>query len=171
MMPEPTENEIRAFVGKNSDYYLSRWSALLTGGESKIRFNIAAFWLTGLWLPYRKMYKITITLYSVIIAETILEYILFDGILKYDEPPKILGYIVGITIGFVCGIYGNRWYYSHTCKNISEVRRLSTSEASRTQALIKRGGTSWSAAIGFNLMFMIVVIVVIGTVSVLFGKV
>jgi Protein of unknown function (DUF2628) len=170
MIPEPTENEIRAFVGKNSDYYLSRWSAFLTGEESKIRFNIAAFWLTGLWLPYRKMYKITIGIYAFIVTETILEYILFDEILKYEEPPKILDYIVGLTVGLVCGIYGNRWYYSHTCKNISEVRGLSTSEESRTQALIKRGGTSWSAAIGFILMFMILAIVVMGTVAVLFGK-
>lgn len=126
--------------------------------------------LSGLWLPYRKMYKITIILYGFIIAETILEYILFNGILKYEEPPGILGSIVGFTIAFVCGIYGNHWYYSHTCKNIFEVRRLSTSEESRTQALIERGGTSWSSAIGFMLMFIIVAIVVIGTMTTLFEK-
>jgi hypothetical protein len=42
---------------------------------------------------------------------------------------------------------------------------------STSQALIKRGGTSWGAAIGFILMFMVVVTVVIVTVAVLFGKV
>jgi hypothetical protein len=170
MIPEPTESEIRAFVGKNSDYYLSRWSALLTGEENKNRFNVAAFWLTALWLPYRKMYKMTISIYVFIVAEAILEYILFNGILKYEEPPKILDSIVGITIAFVSGICGNRWYYSYTCKNISEVRRLNTSEESRTQALITRGGTSWSAAIGFFLMFIIVAILAIDTVAILFGE-
>lgn len=170
MTPESTEQEIRAFVGSKSKYYLNRWSTLLTGGENGTGFNIAAFWLCGLWLAYRKMYKKSIILYGVIVSETVLEYVLFNMILKYEETPRGLDFIIGIIVGLVCGTYGNRWYYSHTCNEISEVRRLSSSEESRTQVLMKRGGTSWSAAIGFFLMSIIVGMVVLGTIAMLFGS-
>lgn len=168
-MPAPTQQEIRAFVGNNSGYYLSRWSAFLSGEGNESGFNVAAFWLFGLWLPYRKMYKITLIIYGSIVAESILEYILFVGILNYEEPPVVLSNVVGIALAMICGVYGNRWYYSHTCNKIDKLRRLNLSEESLNQALRRCGGTSLLAAVGFLMMFLIVLIVTVGTITVLLG--
>jgi hypothetical protein len=57
MTPIPTEEEIRAFVGPNSGYYLNAWQPALSDQGSVSGFNVAAFFLSGLWLGYRKMYK------------------------------------------------------------------------------------------------------------------
>jgi hypothetical protein len=167
MTSEPTEQEIRTFVGKNSNYYLRRWSTLSVGGENEVGFNNAAFWLSGLWLPYRKMYKVSMIFYGATIAYTIFEYFLFIGILKYKELPNDLYYLVCIIFAGVCGKYGNRWYYLYTCSKIAEVRRSSSSEESRTQVLLNRGGTSWSAALGFFMMAMILLYLVEGIVSII----
>ncbi|HBE18244.1 MAG TPA: hypothetical protein DEG17_24325 [Cyanobacteria bacterium UBA11149] len=168
-MPTPTEQEIRAFVGNNSGYYLSRWSAFLSGEGNESGFNVAAFLISGLWLPYRKMYKITLIFYGIIVAESILEYILFVGILNYEEPPVVLSNILGIALAMICGVYGNRWYYSHTCNKIDRLRRLNLSEESLKQALRRCGGTSWFAAVGYLMMSLIVLMVTLGTIIVLLG--
>jgi hypothetical protein len=170
MTQPPTEQEIRLFVGKNANYYLQRWYSWLPGEGNGSSFNAAAFWLAGFWLAYRKMYKITLIFYGSIIAETVLENILFLGILNYKEIPTGWNFIVGIASGLICGVYGNRWYYSHTCDKIAEVRRLNLSEESLTQAFRKRGGTSWLTAVGFIMMFLIVGILVEGTVALLLGQ-
>ncbi|MEM8780683.1 MAG: DUF2628 domain-containing protein [Cyanobacteria bacterium P01_G01_bin.49] len=155
-MTVPTEQEIRAFVGRRSDYYLNRWSTALSGEGDVFSFNQAAFWLAGFWLPYRKMYKITLIFYGIIAAESLLEYIFFVGILKYQEPPVSLNFAVGIGSGVICGIYANRWYYWHTCENIEQLRRLNLSEESLNEALKKRGGTNWITSIAFMIMFILV---------------
>jgi hypothetical protein len=45
-----TEQEVRAFVGSNSDYYLRAWQPALAGPGRASGFNIVAFFLCGLWL-------------------------------------------------------------------------------------------------------------------------
>ena len=116
------------------------------------------------------MYKITLIFYGSIIAGSVIEDILFIGILNYKETPTDLNLIASIASGLICGVYGNRWYYSHTCDKIAEVRRLNLSEESLTQAFRKRCGTSWLTAVGFIMMFLIVGILVEGTVALLLGQ-
>ena len=56
--------------------YLRNWAPLLQGGTGRAGFNWAAFFLSGLWLAYRKMYKVTLILFVIIIVETVLPAIL-----------------------------------------------------------------------------------------------
>ena len=162
-MSAPTEQEIRAFVGKKSGYYLSKWSALLSSEGHEAGFNVAGFWLPGLWLPYRKMYKATLIFYGIIITESILERIFFK------EPPAGLGIIVSIAGAMICGVCGNRWYYSHTYNKIGKLRRLNLSGESLSQALRRCGGTRLVTAIGFLMMFLIIEILTSSAISVLLG--
>ena len=46
----PTEDELRAAVGPNADYYLDRWRDSLDGFPVRHEFNPAACLLAGLWL-------------------------------------------------------------------------------------------------------------------------
>lgn len=56
-MIDRAEQEIRAFVGPKSDYYLGKWRSVLNGESDKVGgLNYAAFFFEAIWLIYRKMY-------------------------------------------------------------------------------------------------------------------
>ncbi|MEO7298559.1 MAG: DUF2628 domain-containing protein [Verrucomicrobiota bacterium] len=138
-----TEEEITAFVGQNADHYFSRWTPLIQG-QNWTSFNWAAFFLTGVWLLYRKMYKPALIFFGIIILESILEWSVFG-----DETPRGLERLVGLTAAIVCGAYGNRWYLAHATKVIVQVRAQDLPGNAFMDAISKRGGTSVGAALGF----------------------
>ena len=136
-------DEMTAFVGKNADYYLSRWTPLLEG-ENWTAFNWAAFCFSGFWLPYRKMYKAAVIFFGIILLESILEGRLFGG-----ETNRERERVVGLVAAMVCGGYGNRWYLSHVKKVISQIRAQELPGNAFVDAISKRGGTSVGAALAF----------------------
>jgi Protein of unknown function (DUF2628) len=157
----PTEQEIRAFVGPRADTYLAKWKPLLNGVGTGSSFNWAAFFLSGLWLSYRKMYLAATIFFGFLLLEIIAEHALFVWILGKPEPPKSLDRIVGIAIAITCGSLGNTWYLSHTRKAVTAVRSQGLSEEAHLQALAKRGGTNIAAAVGFGLLFFMVACLVV----------
>jgi hypothetical protein len=153
-MNDQTEEEVRAFVSPRADYYLKKWWLDLDSMGSATGFNWAAFFLSGLWLPYRKMYRATTILYGIILLETILEEIVFVGILGKPETPRALGRFVSLVAAIVCGAFGNDWYLSHSQKAITEVRNQALAADAHFQALAKRGGTSAAASLGFLMVLL-----------------
>lgn len=137
-----SEHEIRSVVGPKADYYLKKWRELDWGWRRGI--NWAAFFLSGFWLPYRKMYKAALIFYGIILLESILEWRVFG-----DETPRGLEGLVGLAAAIVCGAYGNRWYLAHATKVIMQVRAQELSGNAFMDAISKRGGTSIGAALGF----------------------
>jgi hypothetical protein len=82
--------EVAAFVGEKAGYYLQKWRPVLDGtgnAGNATGFNWAAFFLSGLWLPYRKMYRATAIFFGVILLETLFEEIIYVGILGKPEAP------------------------------------------------------------------------------------
>ena len=59
--------------------------------------------------------------YSIILVESIVEEVLFVGVLGAKTAAG-LGQVVGFLAAIVCGAYGNRWYLSHARKVISNIR-------------------------------------------------
>jgi hypothetical protein len=167
-----TEQEIRSFVGPKADYYLEKWadSLALKDESYGAGFNWAAFFLSGLWLPYRKMYLVTLIFYGIILAESVLEDLVFIGILDEPEPPPALGRMVGLAIAIVCGWYGNRWYLSHTRAKIAELRGLGEEDEAYMQVLAKQGGRSLAASLGIFLSFMVIMAGVVMATDFLFAK-
>jgi hypothetical protein len=153
-MDSPTEQEIATFVGKESDTYLRKWREALDDNTKSKGFNWAAFFFAGFWLAYRKMYKVAIILLSIIIAESILEDIIFVGILDYIETPAMLDRIIAITVAAICGVQGNKWYLTHTLRNISAIKNQGLPEAEYSAALSKTGGTNLLAAFGMLILFI-----------------
>ena len=49
------KNDLVKFILKNTDYYISKFEELKITG-SKISWNWSAFFFTGYWMLYRKMY-------------------------------------------------------------------------------------------------------------------
>jgi hypothetical protein len=151
---DPETRELRAFVGSKADSYLSNWASMRRRSGSS-GFNLAAFFLSGLWLPYRKMYKATGIFFGVIIVESILEQVVFVDFLNKPEVPRALANIVGLVVAVVCGAYGNRWYLSHAKKIIAEVRLQGLDDESFLKELARRGGTSLLASLGVVFLFIV----------------
>jgi Protein of unknown function (DUF2628) len=146
-MSNLAEQEIRAFVGARADSYLEKWQPVLENKGIRTGFNWPAFLVSGIWLPYRKMYRRAAIFWGAILLATVLEYLIFAGILGQSEPPGCSP--VGLIAAIVCGAFGNAWYLSHTAQIIAEVRSQGLTEDVYFQELAKRGGTSIAAAAGF----------------------
>ncbi len=146
--------ELELFVGSKADYYLRKWSPLLQGRDRSPGFNWAAFLFSGLWLPYRKMYRVTCIFYGIIFLELILEEVWFVGIMGKFETPAELDRIVNLAAAGICGALGNRWYLSHARKVISEVRAEGLRGEAFSQTISKRGDVSLVSSFGFFFLLL-----------------
>jgi hypothetical protein len=160
-----TEQELRTFVGPRADYYLSKWA----GDRRGMGFNWAAFLLSGLWLPYRKMYLATFILYAIILVESVLEDVVFVGILGQADTPAALPRIVALAVAITCGTLGNRWYYAHACSKIRGLREQGMPDETYLDSLGERGGTSVPAALGMFFLFLILMIAAVLTMEFALG--
>jgi hypothetical protein len=160
----PTEQEVRAFVGPNADYYLGAWRRALAGEGGASGFNVGGFFLALPWLAYRKMYTAALILIGISIAESILEKVLFvGGPGEMLEPSPGFVLLAALVMGIVVGIGGNRWYLARARRVIEEVRSYGLPEEAHLRALSSRGGTSLGASLGlFGLA--IVAALVLGTI-------
>jgi hypothetical protein len=162
--------ELAAFVGRQAPYYLAKWRRVLDGSGAGTGFNLAAFLVSGLWLPFRKMYRYTLIFYSVVFAESVLEQIVWVGVLGRDEVPTIIDHAGSLIAAVVCGTYGNRWYLSYAQREIAKVRAEGLPQEEHLQVLTKRGGANFAIAIGLfalfvmaNLAFFVLWELVLGT--------
>ena len=151
-----SEQDVRTFVGgQAANYYLKVWESALNGSGRASGFNIAAFFLAGFWLPYRKMYKATLILYGSFLVETVIADVLFMDILKMQESPALWDHLVTLIVGIVCGICANGWYLSHTRGVIAKVRAQEVQGHAYERALAARGGTSLRASLGMFFLFLV----------------
>ena len=89
MAGEVTETELRAFVGPKFDYYLRKWGPKLEDPSADCGMNWAAFFLSGFWFPYRKMYAATFILYGVSLALAIVQQVVFVAVIGADVAEKL----------------------------------------------------------------------------------
>ncbi len=151
------KEEFRAFVGPNwADFYYGALRRILTGKGVGASYNWAAFVLSGLWLPYRKMYLATVILYGV-------HFLMI--ILHADKTPGLVYSGVSLLISAICGAYGNRWYLSHAKRVIAVVGQRLLQRDIFLQTLANRGGTSLVSAIGVPIMCVNVMVIVLAVLE------
>lgn len=149
-MQEPlSEDEARAFLGRNADYFLLQWSALPDNAQAAMRFNWAAFFLGGPWLGYRKMYKAVAILAGVMILWNLLQ--LLSPLLGKPW----LSYLLLLAIGVICGQFGNRWYLGRAGRVVRKVNRSYQDGYERRWRLAKLGGTSVVSSLLYPLLFFL----------------
>jgi hypothetical protein len=158
-VPEIQEQELRSFVGSGAGYYLRKWRPLLAGESTSAGFNFAAFFFAGLWLPYRKMWRATLLLYGVVLAEFVAEDLLWYVLFR-REAPLSFSPVASLIVGLYCGANANRWYLRHTLQAIMEVQLQETSDEARLQVLAARGGTALFPALGLAVCFVGMVVAV-----------
>jgi hypothetical protein len=110
-------------------------------------------------------------LFGILLAVTVLEELLFVGILKMQGSPSGMNLLVGLIVGIVTAMCGNGWYLSHAQRVIAEVRPEGLEEDAHLKTLARRGGTSLGAAVGLILLLMVLQFAVVFTLAVVFRQV
>ncbi|MGD9722699.1 MAG: DUF2628 domain-containing protein [Pirellulales bacterium] len=167
--------ELQAFVGRKADYYLRKWAPRLESPDGEAGFNWAAFFLTALWMAYRKMYRNAI---FCIVASWVVSLglqLLFMFVFQSKSLPASAAVISNIMFCLVCGVLGNSWYLAHAQRKIAAARAQGLDGPILMSTLQQRGGTSWWAVLGLMfgpglilfalLMLLAVMLVVAGAAS------
>jgi hypothetical protein len=151
----PSEAELRTFVGRNANYYLRKWAPALHDSRPVRGFNWAAFGLFGLWLGYRKMYRVALIAFGIIGAETVFEELAIGAGFVSEQQISALSRLVGLAVWIVCGMYSNAWYLAHAKRQIAKIRASGLKGDAYREALTRRGGTSLVASFGLFLLFLV----------------
>ena len=139
---------IATFVGKKYDYYRQKWDETQRKGGIQ-SWNWPAFFLGFTWLAYRKMYKYCGIFIAVITVETLLEMAL--------NLPQAISSGINIAVAVCFGMFGNHLYKLHAEQKIREISARGT-PAQINAELVRQGGTSFGAAIGFVVLLLAVII-------------
>jgi hypothetical protein len=141
----PDRNPARIFVGLQYPYYEVKWAALESRASS-YSWNWAAFCWGPFWMAYRKMYATVWAYFGIIcIFEMISHFI------KGVAP-------VSWAVSFVVGWHGNSWYKHHVQRKLAEIQRIATPQTADLE-LMRQGGTSIGAVIGFGLVLLFIAVV------------
>jgi len=161
-----TEQELRAFVGSNANFYLRAWAPALTGEGRITRVNFAAFFFPAFWLAYRKMYGAFFVLALILVVEYLLEFVVFTAILALGDPPWATSILVGLIVAVVCGLCANRWYLSHVRRAIARVRAeanaMRLDEGAYLRELSIRGRTSIAAPFLLTMSVGVGLVLIVG---------
>jgi hypothetical protein len=153
MSPPLTKEEVTAITGRNAEYYWLRWTPLIQG-QSWTSFNWAAFFLTGVWLSYRKMYGLAVVFYGILTLGLLADQL-------HPVNKETFGHTFGWIIALICGAGGNRWYWSHARSLAEEVRAQNGGGIESNQLLSRHGGTSISSGIGSLIVFFVIGIAIV----------
>jgi hypothetical protein len=170
--PNPIDDpdeEVRAFVQRNADYYLRKWSKTPDPGKG-IGWNWAAFFLPYFWLGYRKQYVALFGLAALWLAIDIVDFAADLGMNNGS---------IGLSISAGCAISANSWYYRYVTRQIGKVNQQPTAwdRPVKLEMLARKGGTSWKGvflSIGLLLTYMFIYMFVLfpnyGKTEIEFGR-
>jgi Protein of unknown function (DUF2628) len=157
--PEPngaaTDAELKAVFGLRAEYYIARWH-----GTATWRPNWAAFFCTGSWLVFRRMYAGTAFLYLAVMAEVFVERIVLAS-LGYTAFQAFADRLRPIGIAIVCGALGNGWYLRHVRRLLTEVRALALPEEEHLREVARRGRTRPTHVLVAALLFVLALVALV----------
>lgn len=130
-------DEVRAFVGGNSDYYIRKFSLFTISGTEKFcpTWNWSGFGFIFFWMLYRKMYLLAL-----------MTFLIFC----------IPGFNIILTIA--AGVCGNFLYYRHVKAKILEIK-ATQSARNLYPTLQELGGVNrwvviWGTVLGIILIML-----------------
>ena len=114
----PSDDELAAYVGPNSDRYLAQWAFLREGTAKLAGFNWPAFLVSPFWLAYRRLYwesaAIIVLLALSIPAEALL---VVHGVLTPLGASIFFNVVLLLLYGFI-GVAANPWYFYKASQDI-----------------------------------------------------
>lgn len=149
--------EASAFFSDNRDYYDKEFTKIRNG--KILSWNWAAFFLSDLWLFYRKMYFVAIPFMLVSLAVDV-----FSA--AFPELEGMLS-ILDVLSGVILGFTANHIYYARINKLCSRAEDLRGEE--RSAFISKKGGSSVASAIIYLVVFALISAAVSSFAEVIFS--
>ncbi|MEO1053108.1 MAG: DUF2628 domain-containing protein, partial [Bacteroidota bacterium] len=138
-----TVEEWKAFIGKETDYYLEKWKRIKEG--KTVNFNFFALLFGGLWLVYRKAYVAGFLYLGFIMIEgVVFETLAFEFDIIGNQY-VLINAIIGIANALLMGIFGDWLYYTESAKRMSIIENKSSDRTDYLYKLHEKGGVSWLA--------------------------
>lgn len=157
VIDEPREIlEYRAAIGLNADYYLQCWGLLGDAQPRGAGFNLGACVLSGLWLPFRKMFRVTLVYYFLVLGWAFFEELVVIRLWNMELPGWLFS-LIRLTPPAVCGLLANRWYFQFIQRLVEAAQAEEPDQDARLMLLQQRGGVSLLAAGSMVLLFSIMV--------------
>jgi len=152
---QPSEADLRTFVGPNADYYLMRWQSFRDGSGPWSRVNVSALVFTGLWCFYRRMYLIGVCVWlggvalgwAVVLAAFLVKGDAIGGSL----PIALASLAANLAVPLSFGLLANYIYYQRAVRCIDAVRRRTSDPAARLEQIRQAGATRFFW-VGFSLL-------------------
>ncbi len=116
--------DLRAFVGKREEYYLTAWAPALKGYGQVTSFNWCAFFFTVMWMAYRKMYFFAFLYTGVGVLVSIIQEVVCSVYFGLPESPRFVDRIATLVFSLICGSFGNRWYLRHAQQQIAKIQSI-----------------------------------------------
>ncbi|WP_457622140.1 DUF2628 domain-containing protein [Persephonella sp.] len=145
-----SEEELRAFIGKNSEYYIDKFKKFEEG--KSISWNWSAFLFGVLWMFYRKMY-----VYGLIALAVIFIINVFIAALGINQVIST-GISLWLWIGF--GMFGNYIYYIFVKNKIKKIKENTRSD-NILEILSKKGGVNRFVLYFFSAFAIIYLLLII----------
>ncbi|MEJ2128762.1 MAG: pilin [Woeseiaceae bacterium] len=156
-----------AYIGpKNTDYYARKFEKFQSGGGS-ISWNWPAFFISSVWLLYRKMWLLAF-LYWIVLPFS-LSFLSTFVTLMVDASPiagELAYYGLYFLIAFILlPMFANRLYFAHAKRKADKVAGIISSEEQQAIELARIGGTS-NVALVVAPLFIIMLIGILAAIAI-----
>ena len=149
------EGALRAYVGRNADYYLDRWKASEVR-KFRLSWNWAAFLGGLLWMVYRKMCTFAAIYFAVAMALSVL--------IERLHVSLTFKAVCNLAVVVFVGLNANEWYRQHVQRRVEAIVR-SSSSTRRRQMLASSGGTNLLGALALGAVWAIWLVATLRTLG------
>lgn len=157
LSPPLSSADLHAFAGaeatisplmRSVDYYVPRWSAMLSQQSRNGGFNWAAAFFGMAWCCWRKLYALAAVILLAELVSTLLVVSIFTQGFGGEPSPETIGlqaWIATLPVRFLLGAHANSLYLGQAIRAVNEARQTHASAEAQHSYLATRGRTSWLA--------------------------
>jgi len=159
----PQGDLLASYVGpKNADYYANKF-AQIKSGKGSISWHWPAFFISSIWLLYRKMW-LNAFIYWIVLPVALSLLSVVAAMAIGPDIGAMIYYGLYFLIAFILlPMFANRLYYRHAQAKADKVASITSSAEQQAAELSRIGGTSnvVLVVIPFVLVFMLGVLAAI----------
>lgn len=136
------EMDMMRFIGGNWPKYRDLWREMKGGGDLKVSFSIAGFFLTTFWMLYRKLYAAAFLSFAASIA------------FSFIAPKHTWVFTVALCL--VTGLYGKALVIQRAIKTVDNIKSMGLSNGEAALRIERAGGVNLVAPLTMAGLFFVI---------------
>lgn len=162
--------DIAMFVGKNSHYFLPHFKQLSVSKGKAVSINWAAFFFSGGYFLYRKMYGIGVLVLLVNIMCSVPDFLATISMINATGPfntgfintdslstVSLVASLLNMALRLFCFFMANRLYKKHTYKKIAKIKEQTSGQGEEVYARTLAQKGSVATKLIFTLLMVYIV--------------